>query len=99
MVWALLVIHNQFLQGLHSTPESSGNRLQTIPQEARTIQKIRHQKRSNELGTNMPVIGDPLEVPSSAEQPPAPMERTLSDVVHPVQHGVVPGRISLTLGR
>ena len=88
MVWALLVIHNQFLQGLHSTPESSGR-----------IQKIRHQKRSNELCTNMPVIVDPLEVPSSAEQPPAPMERTLSDVVHPVQHGVVPGRISLTLGR
>ena len=44
----------------------------------------------------MPVIVEPLEVPSSAEQAPAPMERSLPDVVHPVQYGVVTERISST---
>ena len=43
----------------------------------------------------MPVIVEPMEVPSSSEQAPAPMERTVPDVVHPVQYGIVPERITL----
>ena len=46
-------------------------------------QKICHQ-RSNELAANMPVIVEPLEVPSSSKQALAPMKRTVPDVVHPV---------------
>ena len=45
--------------------------------------------------TNMPVIVEPLEVPSSSEQALAPMERIVPDVVHPVQYGIVPERITL----
>ena len=43
----------------------------------------------------MPVIVEPMEVPSSSEQALAPMERTVPDVVHPVQYGIVPERITL----
>ena len=43
----------------------------------------------------MPVIVEPLDVPSSLEQAPAPMERTVPDVVHRVQYGIVPERITL----
>ena len=43
----------------------------------------------------MPVNVEPLEVPSSSEQALAPMERTVPEVVHPVQYGIVPERITL----
>ena len=43
----------------------------------------------------MPVIVEPLEVPSSAERALAPKERTTTDVLHPVQYGIVPERITL----
>ena len=47
------------------------------------------------MAANMPVIVEPLEVPSSSEQLPAPVERTETDVVHAVQYGIVPERITL----
>ena len=43
----------------------------------------------------MPVIVEPLELPSSSEQAPALVERTVPDVVHPVQYGIVPERLTL----
>ena len=43
----------------------------------------------------MPVIVEPLEVPSSSEQASAQMEGTTSDVVHPVQCGIVPEPVTL----
>ena len=43
----------------------------------------------------MPVIVEHLKVPSSFEHAPAPMERTVLGVVHLVQYGIVPERITL----
>ena len=58
------------------------------------IQKICHRK-VNDLDTKYPVIVEPLEVPSSPEQALAPKERTVPDVVHPVQCGIVSERITV----
>ena len=52
-------------------------------------------QRSNELAASRPVSVEPLEVPSSSEQVPAPTERIIPEVVHPVQYGIVPERITL----
>ena len=55
-------------------PRSShlGNRIQIqVHQEARTHAEDMSSRRSNELSTNMPVIVEPLEVPSSSERAPA----------------------------
>ena len=98
MVGALSVIHNNFLQGNPPRRNHLGNRFQIhIQQEARTHSAKYVFKRSNELAANMPVIVEPLEVPSSSE--PAPMERIVPDVVHPVQYGIVPRTNYLTAPR
>ena len=49
-------------------------------------------KRSKKLAANIPVIVEPLKAPSSSEQVPAPMERFVPEVVHPVQCGIRPQR-------
>ena len=47
------------------------------------------------MAANMPVIVELLQVPSSSVQVPAPMARIAPEVVHIVQKGIVPERITL----
>ena len=56
------------------------------------VQKICPQKVKR---TGCEHAGEPVEVPSSADQVPAPMQRLVREVVHPVQYGIVPERITL----
>ena len=93
--WGFFMIHNKFLHGYPLHRNHRGNRIQINTSGGSYAFRKYLIKRSNELGTNMPVTVEPLEVPSSAEQAPALMERTFPDVVHLVQYGIVPERITL----
>ena len=81
--------------GLPSTPQSSWQTY-TDRNTSGGLDAFRRYvlKRSHELAAKMQVIVEPLEVPSSSEQAPAPMGKTVPDVP-PVQHGIVPERITL----
>ena len=87
--WGSFCDPQPFPPGLPSTPQSSWKPY-TDTNTAGSSYAFRKYvfTRSNELAANMPVIVEPLEVPSSSE--PAPMERIVPDVVHPVQYGIVP---------
>ena len=86
------------LPGLSPTPQSSWQPFSETGTSGSSYALRRYvlKTRSNELAANVPVIVELLEVPSKSEKVPAPMERTVPDVVHLVQYGIVPCRAPTT---
>ena len=83
--------------GLLSTPQSSWQPYPGANTSRRSWPCRRYEKQLSARPAGTPLVIEPLEVPEPSERVPVPLERALPEVVHPVQHGIVPKRIALWL--